>query len=168
MTAPKNILLRSGHSRRSVLGTGAALTGLAATGLSLRPAKAQSRGGTFRVAKGHGQTTDTLDPATYENGYMLALSYGVHGFLTGFARDGSIEPQIAESFEASDDATEWRFKIRSGATYHDGKTVTADDAATSINYHRGEDSTSAAKPLVESITDIKTDGDTVVFHAECR
>lgn len=91
------------------------------------------------------------------------MAYGAHGFLTGFARDGSIEPQIAESFEASDDAKEWRFKIRSGTSFHNGKAVTADDVAASINYHRGEDSTSAAKPLVESITDITTDGDTVVF-----
>ena len=73
---------------------------------------------------------------------------GSHGYLTGFTRDGSIEPQIAESFEASDDAKEWRFKIRSGATFHDGKAVTAEDVATAISYHRGEDSTSAAKPLV--------------------
>ena len=163
MNAPKSTLPRPGFSRRSVLGTGAALGGLAATGLSLRPARAQSRGGTFRIAKGHGQTTDTLDPATWENGFVIAIAYGANGFLTGFARDGSIEPQIAESFEASDDAKEWRFKLRSGATFHNGKAVTVDDMVASINYHRGEDSTSAAKPLVESITDITTDGDTVVF-----
>lgn len=64
MIAPKSTRLETGPTRRSVLGAGAALTGLAVTGLGPRPAQAQSRGGTFRVAKGHGQTTDTLDPAT--------------------------------------------------------------------------------------------------------
>lgn len=153
-------------NRRTLLAAGAALTGLAATGAGLRPARAQTRGGRFRVAKGHGQTTDTLNPATYENGFMIAASYGYHGFLTGFARDGSIEPQVAESWEASADAATWRFKIRSGVTFHNGKSVTAQDVATSIDYHRGEESTSAAKPLVDAITDITTDGETVVFTLE--
>ena len=166
MKAPQKHLSGIGPTRRGVLGTGAALTGLAITGLGSRPVRAQSRGGTFRVAKGHGQTTDTLDPGTWENGFMLSLAYGAHGFLTGFTRDGSIEPQIAESFEASDDAKEWRFKLRSGASFHNGKAVTADDVAASINYHRGDESTSAAKPLLEAITDITTDGDTVVFALE--
>ncbi|TYB82149.1 ABC transporter substrate-binding protein [Maritimibacter fusiformis] len=151
-------------NRRTLLTAGAAFTGLAAAGL--RPARAQTRGGTFRVAKGHGQTTDTLNPATYENGFMIAASHGYHGFLTGFARDGSIEPQVAESWEASADAATWRFKIRPGVTFHNGKSVTAEDVATSINYHRGEQSTSAAKPLVEAITDITTEGETVIFTLE--
>ena len=37
--------------------------------------------------------------------------------------------------------------------------MTAKDVIASINYHRGEDSTSIAKPLVASVTDIKADGD---------
>jgi len=134
-------------TRRSILAGGVALTGFAAAGLGVQPARAQTRGGNFRVAKGHGQTTDTLNPATYENGFTIALAYGLHGFLTGFARDGSIEPQVAESWEASADAKTWMFKIRSGVTFHDGQSVTADHVVTSINYHRGEESTSAANPL---------------------
>ena len=150
-------------TRRSILASGAALTGLAATGLGLRPARAQTRGGHIRVAKGHGQTSDTLNPATFENGFMTALTYGLNGHLTGFGRDGSIEPEVAESWEATPDARTWRFKIRSGVTFHDGQAVTPEIVVTAINYHRGEESTSAAKPLLDGITDISVDGDTVVF-----
>ncbi|MFP1632565.1 ABC transporter substrate-binding protein [Zhengella sp. ZM62] len=153
-------------NRRRFLGTSAAVAGMAMAGTSLLPGLVRAepkKGGTLRVAKGHGATTDKLDPATYENGFMTALSYGTHGFLTGFARDGSIEPQVAESWEPSPDAKTWRFRIRKGVTFHNGKTVTPDDVATSINYHRGEKSTSAAKPLLSAITDIKVDGDDVVF-----
>jgi len=157
---------RFNPTRRSILASGAALTGLAATGLGLKPARAQSRGGHFRVAKGHGQTSDSLNPATWENGFMIALSYGIHGYLTGFARDGSVEPQVAESWEASPDAKIWRFKLRSGVTFHDGAPVTPEHVVTSVNYHRGEESTSAAKPLLEAITDISVDGDSVVFTLE--
>jgi peptide/nickel transport system substrate-binding protein len=125
------------------------------------------RGGHLRVAKGHGQTTDTLDPGQWENGYMLALGFAVHGRLTEVATDGSLVPELAESWEGSDDASVWRIKIRKGVTFHSGKPLTVDDVVASINHHRGEDSTSAAGPIVEPITEITTEGDdTVVFKLE--
>jgi peptide/nickel transport system substrate-binding protein len=127
---------------------------------------APKRGGNLRVAKGHGQTTDTLDPGQWSNGYMLALGFGIHGYLTEVAQDGSLVPNVAESWEASADASEWRFKVRSGVTFHSGKSVTAEDVMASINHHRGEDSTSAAGPLVAPITEISVDGDTVVFKLD--
>ena len=37
-------------------------------------------------------------------------------------------------------------------------TLDAADVAASINHHRGEESKSAAKPIVDPITDIKVDG----------
>jgi len=154
---------RFNPTRRSILASGAALTGLAATGLGLKPARAQSRGGHFRVAKGHGSTSDTLNPGSWENGFMIAVGYGVHGYLTGFARDGSVEPQVAESWEASPDAKVWRFKVRDGMTFHDGAPVTAENVVASVNFHRSEGSTSAAKPLLDAISDLSIDGNTVVF-----
>ncbi|WP_292289888.1 ABC transporter substrate-binding protein [Marivita sp.] len=158
---------RSGLTRRSVLATGAAFTGLAATGLIPQRARAQSRGGTIRVAKGHGQTNDTLDPGSFINGFTVALSYGMHGFLTGVGTDGSLEPSLAESWEADATASSWRFKIRQDVQFHSGKPLTLEDVVVSINHHRGEDSTSAAAPIVAGITDIRTEGnDTVVFDLE--
>lgn len=156
-------------TRRTFLGgatAAAALTGM--PGLRARPAFAQAKkGGTLRAAKGHGQTTDTLDPGTFINGFTVALAYGMHGFLTGVATDGSVEPSLAESWEATEDARTWRFKIRPGVTFHSGKPLTLDDVIASINHHRGEDTTSAAAPIVAGITDIRKDGDdTVVFELE--
>ncbi|MEQ9175737.1 MAG: ABC transporter substrate-binding protein, partial [Alphaproteobacteria bacterium] len=137
----------------------------AASTLPLGGAMAQAkRGGHLRVAKGHGNTTDTLNPGQWDNGYMLALGFAIHGRLTEVAPDGSLIPELAESWEASDDASEWRFKIRQGVTFHDGKSLTVEDVVNSINFHRGENSTSAAGPIVEPIQDITTEGDdTVVF-----
>ena len=167
MVQKTSLTSRSGPTRRSVLATGAAFTGLAAAGLTPRRAHAQNRGGTIRVAKGHGQTNDTLDPGTFINGFTVALSYGMHGFLTGVATDGSLEPQLAESWEASDGAKSWRFKLRNGVQFHSGKPLTVEDVVVSINHHRGESSTSAAAPIVAGITDIRTEGDdTVIFDLE--
>ncbi len=152
--------------RRKFLKTTAA-TAIAAT-LPLRAAQAEpKRGGHFRMGKAHGQTSDTLDPGTSENGFTSALNHGVHGRLTEVAQDGTLRPEVAESWEASADATEYRFKIREGLTFHNGKDVTVDDVIASINHHRGEDSTSAAGPIVAPIKEISADGiDTVVFKLD--
>ena len=152
-----------GLSRRGFLGSTAATVAVAATVLPQHVKAAPKRGGTFRIARGHGQTSDTLNPATWENGFVIGMAYGIHGYLVSVAPDGSLAPDLAESWEATPDAAVWRFKMRSGVTFHSGKPVTADDVVASINYHRGDASTSAAKPLLESIDDISTDGDTVVF-----
>ncbi|WP_246717110.1 ABC transporter substrate-binding protein [Oricola nitratireducens] len=162
-------LLRSGATTRRSFLQASAATGIAAAGFStgLFPRAAYAapkKGGTLRVAKGHGQTTDTLNPGTFENGFTTALSYGMHGFLTGFAPDGSVAPSLAESWEATPDAKTWRFTLRKGVTFHSGKPLTTEDVIVSINFHRGKDSTSAAAPLVTAIQDVSADGDdTVVF-----
>jgi len=120
------------------------------------------KGGRIRAGIAHGSTTDSLDPATYENGYMNNLNYAIHNQLGEVQSDGSITPELAESWDASNGAKTWVFNLRKGVEFHNGKTMTADDVVASVNYHRGEDSKSAAKPLLEQITDIKTDGPNAV------
>ena len=130
-------------------------------------AQTPQKGGKFRIGKAHGQTSDALDPGTWENGFMLGRGYAVNNNLTEVANDGSVQPELAESWEASADATTWTFKLRQGTTFHNGKDVTANDVVASINHHRGDDSQSAAKPIVQPVTEVKADGDhTVVFTLE--
>ncbi len=154
-------------SRRNVL-LGASALGLAATGLGTfgAPARAAEpkKGGTLRYGCAHGSTTDTLDPATYENDFMIAASFAFMNFLTEIDTDGNLKPELAESWEASADASTWTFALKKGVQFHNGKEMTADDVIASFNHHRGEDSNSAAKPIVAPITDIKADGpNTVIF-----
>ncbi len=148
--------------RRGFLKTTAA-TAVAATLPMSGAIAAPKRGGHLRVGKGHGQTTDTLNPGTWENGFTIGMAFAIHGRLTEVLPDGSLSPELAESWEASEDAKTWRFKIRSGVNFHSGKSLTPEDVAASINFHRGEGSTSAAGPIVAPIETISIDGDTVVF-----
>jgi peptide/nickel transport system substrate-binding protein len=125
---------------------------------------AQKKGGHFIIGKGHGQTTDNLNPGTFENGFTISLSHAINGYLTEIGKDGSVMPGLAESWDSSPDAARWQFKLRKGVTFHNGKALTVDDVIASINFHRGEGSTSAAGPLVAEIGDISADGaDSVVF-----
>ncbi|HEX2621440.1 MAG TPA: ABC transporter substrate-binding protein, partial [Phototrophicaceae bacterium] len=43
----------------------------------------------------------------------------------------AVIPALAESYEASEDLTEWTFHLRAGVTFHDGTTLDANDVALS-------------------------------------
>jgi peptide/nickel transport system substrate-binding protein len=84
--------------------------------------------------------------------------------LTEIDHTGAAIPELAESWEASSGADIWTFRLRRDVTFHNGKTLTADDVIASINHHRGEDTKSAGKPLLKAVADIrKADERTVVF-----
>ena len=122
-------------------------------------------GGTLRVALGHGSTTDSFDPATFENGFANALCYSSGNHLAEINNEGQLQPELAESY-SSDDGITWHFKIRKGVEFHNGKTLTPEDVIASINHHRGEESTSGAKGLLKALKGMSVDGDNVVFELE--
>ena len=125
------------------------------------------KGGHLKLGLGHGSTTDSLDPATAENGFQTMTGFGYGNCLTEVAADGTLIPELAESIEPSDDAKTWVFNLRQGVEFHNGKTMTADDVIASINHHRGEESKSAAKGILTAVTDIKKDGDNrVIFELD--
>jgi peptide/nickel transport system substrate-binding protein len=150
-------LLRRGRiSRREFLSTTLALglalpatTALAGKALAAEP----KRGGRVRLGLGLGSTTDTLDPATYNDTYMQVVGFGFRNCLTEVNNKDELIPELAESWEASDDATQWTFKLRKGV-----------DVIASVAHHRGEASKSPAKGILAPIAEMKADGsETVVF-----
>ncbi len=116
------------------------------------------KGGKFRLGVGHGSTTDTLDPGTHENGFMNDTVFAYSNHLFEVANTGQLIPELAESFEASKDAKTWVIKLRKGVEFHNGKSMTADDVIASINHHRGEDSKSAGKSLLDPLVSMKKNG----------
>lgn len=160
--------LTAGHIDRrqfvmSALAAGVALPGalsMADKAMAATPKK----GGLLKTGHGHGSTTDTLDPAAYENGFQLVLAFSYGNHLTEVAPDGKLRGELAETYESSD-AKKWVFNLRKGVEFHNGKSLTAEDVIASLNHHRGEDSKSAVKALVEQIETMTADGpDKVVFE----
>jgi len=130
-------------------------------------AQTPKKGGKLRQGMGYGSTTDSLDPGTYENSYIQSVGYAYGNNLTEVNNDGSLIPELAESYESSNGAKTWVFNLRNGVEYHNGKSLTADDVIATFNYHRGEDSKSAAKGLLTAIKEIKKDGDSrVIFELD--
>src|SRR5574343_922833 len=71
----------------------------AAQAMFTRAARAEPKqGGTFKAAVGHGQTTDSLDPATWSNGFTFAWGKSVMGApLVQISPKNEIIPHVAES-----------------------------------------------------------------------
>lgn len=154
--------------RRSFL-KGAVALGLsvgAAQSLLAGAAQAEpKKGGRLRAGFAEGSSTDSLDPQTYTDIYMLSVGFATHNTLTEISPEGELVGDLAENWEASADAATWTFKLRKGVEFSNGKTVTARDVIASLNHHRGADSKSAAKANVDPIENLKADGDnTVVFE----
>jgi peptide/nickel transport system substrate-binding protein len=91
-------------------------------------------GGTVRI--GWGGSPDSLNPG---NG-VLAESYTLYGLMYDtpieITKDGEYVPELAESWEVSDDGLTWTMTIRDDATFHDGEPVTAEDVAFSIQLYK--------------------------------
>ncbi|MDG1866181.1 MAG: ABC transporter substrate-binding protein [Yoonia sp.] len=151
-----------GISRRGLMKTGAAAGVLSMTGM---PLKAATMGGKLTAGLGGANTSDSWDSRTHSDIFMIASAHGtVFDCLTEVAADGSLTGELAESWEASSDAKTWTFNLRSGVKFHNGKAFGADDVIASLQMHIGEDSKSAAKPIVEAIAEMKKMSDTqVVF-----
>ncbi len=145
-----------------------ALTGSAAMGAVFAPGRALAqesqpkRGGHFKQALGGGSTSDSFEPGSMWDSAILNMSSQARETLVEILPDFTAGPALAESWEPSADAKEWRFNLRKGVEFHDGKTLTAEDVVYSINHHRGKDSISGAQQAVANVADVKADGPNVV------
>ena len=104
---------------------------LAAASESASPAA--SEGTTFRV--GWLLEPDNLNPFIGLLGQDYEIWHLNYDFLVGFdAKDLSPKPELAESWEVSEDGKTWTFKIRQGVKWQDGEPLTAKDVAFTYNY----------------------------------
>ena len=143
------------------------MTGLG-SGLWSRPGlAAPMRGGSVKFGVAGGAISDSLDPRGAPDTHLALTLWAIRNSLTEVKETGELVGEIAESWDASPDAKTWAFKIRKGVEFHNGKALTAKDVAASLNIHRGEDSKSGGKVLLESVVNIKVDDShTVVFELE--
>ncbi|MEZ5809956.1 MAG: ABC transporter substrate-binding protein [Rhizobiaceae bacterium] len=150
-------------SRREFMGRAAALGIAAPAATSLLTSAAEAagpvKGGVMKVGMSGGESTNSLDPATFasQTPFMNGKCFG--DTLVEVAPDGGITPRLATEVGSSDDAKEWTFKIRSGVTFHDGKTLTPEDVMATMERHSGEDTKSGALGIMRGIESMKVDGD---------
>ena len=162
------LLVKGKITRREFMARISALGLMAAVSPALltTPAEAANpqKGGRLRLGITGGSTTDSLDTGTIPSQMPHVINWQLRNALVEIDPNGNPIPELAESWESTPDAAKWVFKLRKGVEFHNGKTMDAEDVMFSINYHRGKDSKSAAKGIVDPIQDIKIeDKNTVVF-----
>ncbi|MEL6645581.1 MAG: ABC transporter substrate-binding protein [Pseudomonadota bacterium] len=125
-----------GPSRREFLATATAFGATAATAYAMlgtaQPAKAQSTpvmGGTVKI---QGELRALRDPRTFDFNMLANMTRGWLEYLVQYENDGTFTPMLLESWEVSDDATEYTLNIRPGVMWNDGTPFTAADVAFNI------------------------------------
>jgi peptide/nickel transport system substrate-binding protein len=131
--------------RRAVLKGRAATGALTVPGLGLAACSSSSpgpssgksvpaikKGGTLRVALSGGSSSDTLDCQSAITTVDFARIFQLNEPLIGFGPDALLVPILAEELTPSKDATSWVVRVKPGITFHNGKTLSAEDVMYSL------------------------------------
>ena len=152
--------LRRGASRRDLMrmlvagGVSLAAGNILLDGAGEALAQTPTKGGHMKAAGWSSSTADTLDPAkaSLSTDYVRCCAY--YNRLTFMEEDGSIKMELAESIE-SRDATVWTVKLKSGVTFHNGKTFTSADVVFSLMRHLDPAVGSKVNSIAKQIVGVK-------------
>ncbi|MGH3117897.1 MAG: ABC transporter substrate-binding protein, partial [Gaiellales bacterium] len=100
----------------------------------------------------------TLDPSVDTSPISLNVFKNIYDQLTNIDRDGNVQPQLASSWESSEDAKTWTFTIEPDVTFHDGSTMTIEDIIWTYDMIMDNPSSPVATYLT-MVEDVKKVGD---------
>ena len=156
-----------GMNRRAFLGRASALGLAAALGSAVLPGQARAeepkKGGVLKIGLGGGESTDALDPGLADGPVAFNVNRQWGDTLVNVTPEKVLDFRLAESAEPSDGSKVWTFKIRKGVKFHDGSEMTVDDVVATFKRHSDENAKSGAFGIMQGISDIKADGENVVF-----
>ncbi len=152
--------IRRGASRRDImrmflaggigLAAGGSLFARATSVLAATPVK----GGHFKAAGWSSSTSDTLDPAKASLSTDYVRCCSLYNRLTFLNDGGTLSMELADSIESSD-AKVWIVKLKSGVTFHDGKSLTSADVVFSLMRHLDKETGSKVNAIAKQITGVK-------------
>jgi len=102
---------------------------------------------------------DSLDPHKAVAAGTKEVLFNIFEGLVKVTPDGDFAPAVAESYEISDDALIYTFKLRSNVKFHDGSTVTAEDVKYSIDKCADATESTPLVPAYSNIEKTEIDGD---------
>ena len=73
-----------------------------------------------------------LDPSFSTVYITRTFGFMVYDTLFAQGQDGTVKPQLVESYEVSPDNLAYKFILRDGLKFHDGSKVTAEDVVASL------------------------------------
>ncbi|WP_371228034.1 ABC transporter substrate-binding protein [Roseovarius sp. 2305UL8-3] len=117
--------------------------------------------GVFRQAHEVGSgSASSLDPIS--KGRVFQITEKIMSRLVRPDMDGRPSPDLAVSWSANDDATEWTLELRDGVTFHDGSTFGSEDVVYSLERVLDPEMDSPARSAIAMINTVEAvDSDTV-------
>jgi len=97
------------------------------------PAPAAGTSGPIRI--GLFASPASLDPHQYNEFVTFSVLSNVYEGLTALSPGLGVEPALAETWANPDELT-WRFKLRKGVVFHDGRPLTSADVVASLERAR--------------------------------
>ena len=91
-----------------------------------------SQGGEF--VYGLATEVDNFDPFIATTADTKSIYFNIYEGLVKVTPEGTFQPAVAESYEISQDAKTFTFKLRSGVKFHNGKDVTMEDVLYSVQH----------------------------------
>lgn len=162
----------------SVIALGCALSLLAGCGASNTTSTNDSNASTTSSAPKQGgdltigldrevQTLDVASSITTQQP-LLILSTAVYEPLMRAAKNGTVEPDMAKSLTANDDASEWTLTLRDGLKFSDGSPLTSKEVVAHIKRLGDPATKSSAMAQVALIKQMDTPDDTTVKFTLAR
>src|SRR4051812_39679380 len=154
-------------TRRLMLAVAAGFSGMSGIpGLGSR-ASAQTgaprRGGTLRISVD--QAASVIHPLRTRVNPEHMVAELCYSNLTTLTTDMSPLPDLAESWTANTDFTEWTFKLRKGVRFSDGSPCTAKDVAATFVAILDPKTAAPARAIVSVIREaIAVDDETALFR----
>ncbi len=122
-------------------------------------AEGPKKGGHLKMGSVGGESTNSLDPAAAASQVPY---YNLNLFgdtLVEVTPEGKVGNRLAEEVSSSPDAKTWKFKIRKGVEFHNGKPLTPEDVLRTMERHSNEESKSGALGVMRGIESMKVEGD---------
>jgi peptide/nickel transport system substrate-binding protein len=147
--------MRAGSTSGGLIKRRSVLKGMAASGallgLSGRPLFAQSpkRGGTLKVA--FIGSPVILDPALARGTEEIVITRQVYDALLLTDNQLRPQPELAETWESTPDATVWTFHLRKGVMFHHGREFDAEDVIYTFTRIQDEKVASPARSVFANI-----------------
>ena len=141
---------------RTFLCAVAVTVGFSAPALTAEPVK----GGDLVVAMA--VTLPTVDPHASTGVATRYIASHIFESVVTSGENGDIIPQLAESYEISEDTKTYTFHLRSGVNFHNGDVLDAGDVVASWQRMKDQSVDQGVMKLVESFEEV--DDHTVVVH----
>ncbi|MGH3003803.1 MAG: ABC transporter substrate-binding protein [Gaiellaceae bacterium] len=89
-------------------------------------------GGTLRLTVAGGHVTDGTDPQKAASGFEIPMTLMAYETLVRADENFKLHPGLATAWDVSSDLKTWKFKLRNGVHFHNGKALTSGDVAYSF------------------------------------